>query len=109
MDLNKVLYKGGEKMGALFEQLGSIGTLLLPFIKEVTEEEIDKNVKFLKQYAWFLKHLDDDKFKRLINEDVDVRYVIGKFNRNKMKNISYHKKYQMKINKILLTKTNYRT
>jgi hypothetical protein len=104
-----VLYKGGEKIGALFELLSSIGTLLFPFIKEVTEEEIDKNIEFLKQYQWFLKHLDDDKFKGLINKDVDVRYVIGKFNRKKMKKISYHKKYQMKINKILLTKTNYRT
>ncbi|MBZ5751672.1 hypothetical protein [Metabacillus rhizolycopersici] len=96
-------------MGALFELLSSIGTLLLPFIKEVTEEEIDKNVKFSKQYQWFLKHWDDDKFKRLINEDVDVRYVIGKFNRKEMERISYHQKYQMKINKILLTKTNYPT
>jgi len=33
-------------MGALFELLGSIGTLLLPFIKEVTEEEVDKNIQF---------------------------------------------------------------
>ncbi|MCM3653940.1 hypothetical protein [Metabacillus litoralis] len=95
-------------MGALFELLSSIGTLLLPFIKEVTEEEIDKNIKFLKQYQWVLKHWDDDKYKELINEDVDVRYVIGKFNRNKMKKISYHNKYQIKINKVLLTKTNYR-
>ena len=95
-------------MGALFELLGSIGTLLLPFIKEVTEEEVDKNIQFLKQYQWFIKHLNDDKYKELVNKDVDVRYVIGKFNRNKMKKISYHNKYQKKINKILLTKANYR-
>jgi hypothetical protein len=95
-------------MGALFELLGSIGTLLLPFIKEVTEEEVDKNIQFLKQYQWFTKHLNDDNYKELVNKDVDVRYVIGKFNRNKMKKISYHNKYQEKINKILLTKANYR-
>ena len=95
-------------MGALFELLGSIGTLLLPFIKEVTEEEVDKNIQFLKQYQWFIKHLNDDKYKELVNKDVDVRYVIGKFNRNKMKKISYHNKYQKKINEILLTKANYR-
>ena len=95
-------------MGSLFELLGSIGTLLLPFIKEVTEEEVDKNIQFLKQYQWFINHLNDDKYKELVNKDVDVRYVIGKFNRNKMKNVSYHNKYQKKINKILLTKANYR-
>ena len=95
-------------MGAIFELLGSIGTLLLPFIKEVTEEEVDKNIQFLKQYQWFIKHLNDDKYKELVNKDEDVRYVIGKFNRNKMKKISYHNKYKKKINKILLTKANYR-
>ena len=95
-------------MGSLFELLGSIGTLLLPFIKEVTEEEVDKNIQFLKQYKWFINHLNDDKYKELVNKDEDVRYVIGKFNRNKMKKISYHNKYQKKINKILLTKANYR-
>ena len=95
-------------MGSLFELLGSIGTLLLPFIKEVTEEEVDKNIQFLKQYQWFINHLNDDKYKELVNKDEDVRYVIGKFNRNKMKKISYHNKYQKKINKILLTKANYR-
>ena len=95
-------------MGSLFELLGSIGTLLLPFIKEVTEEEVDKNIQFLKQYQWFINHLNDDKYKELVNKDEDVRYVIGKFNRNKMKKISYHNKYQKKINKILLKKANYR-
>ena len=95
-------------MGALFELLGSIGTFLLPFIKEVTEEEVDKNIQFLKQYQWFINLLNDDKYKELVNKDEDVRYVIGKFNRNKMKKISYHNKYQKKINKILLTKASYR-
>jgi hypothetical protein len=94
-------------LGSLFELLGSIGTLLFSFTKDVTEEEIEKNIKFLKHYPWFQNYLDDEKFKNLINEHKDVRFIIGKLNIEKVKNKSgYHKKYQKKIHKVLLKNSN---
>ena len=94
-------------MGALFELLGSIGTLFFSFTKDVTEEEIEKNIKFLKEYQWFQNYLNDVKFRNLIEDHKDVRYIIGKFNIEKMKNRDgYHKKYQKKIHKVLLENSN---
>ncbi|MCG7345489.1 hypothetical protein MHZ92_15230 [Sporosarcina sp. ACRSL] len=90
-------------MGTLLELLGSLGTILFSFTKDVTEEEIEKNIKSLKEYEWFQNYFIDDKYEQLIKEDKDVRYVIGKLNVEKMKNnAGYHKKYQKKIHKVLL-------
>ena len=90
-------------MGTLFELLGSIGTLFFSSTKDVTEEEIEKNIKFLKEYQWFQNYLNDVQFEYLIKEHKDVRYIIGNLNIEKMKNkIGYHKKHQMKIHKSLL-------
>ena len=90
-------------MGTLLELLGSIGTLFLSFTKDVTEEEIEKNIKSLKEYQWFQSYLNDVTFENLIKEHKDVRYVIGKLNTEKMKNrAGYYKKYQQKIHKVLL-------
>ena len=81
-------------MGTLFELLGSIGTLFLSSTKDVTEEEIEKNIKLLKEYQWFQNYLKDVKFGNLIKDHKDVRYTIGKLNFEKMKNkVGYHKKY----------------
>ncbi|ALC91673.1 hypothetical protein AM500_19205 [Bacillus sp. FJAT-18017] len=93
-------------MGTLFDLLGSLGALIFPFTKEVTEEEIERNIYFLKEYQWFQKYLDDDKFKNLIMEDEDVRFVIGTLNSKKMKKKTYYDKYQKKFQKILLKKLN---
>lgn len=88
-------------MGILLELIGSLGTLLFSFTKDITEEEIEQNIEFLKKYKWFQKLLDDNKYKKLIKEDLDVCYVIGKFNRDKMGSSSYHNKYKQKIIKVL--------
>ncbi|MDI2589772.1 hypothetical protein OR571_22365 [Psychrobacillus sp. NEAU-3TGS] len=53
-------------MGPLFELLGSLGTLLFSFTKDVTEEEIEKNIKSLQEYQWFQNYLKDIKFENLI-------------------------------------------
>ncbi|QGQ45383.1 hypothetical protein [Metabacillus sediminilitoris] len=91
-------------MGLFFELLGSIGTFLLPFLKEVSEEEIEKNITLLKRYQWFMTQLENEKHKNLIYNDIDVRYIIGKLNPKKMEKKSYNNKYQFKINKILQKK-----
>ena len=90
-------------MGTLLELLGSIGTLFLSFTKDVTEEEIEKNIKSLKEYQWFQSYLNDVTFENLIKEHKDVRYVIGKLNIEKMKNrAGYHKNIKRKFIKCYL-------
>lgn len=95
-----------EVLGALFELLGSIGTFLFTLTKEVTVDEIEKNINFLKEYQWFQKYLENDKFENLIMNDKDVRFAIGKLNSEKMKKNAYYKKHQIKIQKVLLKKSN---
>ena len=90
-------------MGTLFELLGSIGTLFFSFTKDVTEEEIEKNIKFLKEYQWFQIYLNDVKYGNLIKDHKDVRYIIGKLNIEKMKNkVGYHKNIKRKFIKCYL-------
>ena len=95
-----------EALGALLELLGSIGTFLFTLTKDVTEEEIEKNINFLKEYQWFQKYLDNDKFENLIMIDKDVRFAIGKLNSEKMEKNAYYKKHQIQIQKVLLKKSN---
>ena len=81
-------------MGTLLELLGSISTIIFSFIKAATEEEIEENIKFLKEYQWFQNYLDDVTFNKLIKEHEDVRRVIGNINTNKMKTSArYYKKH----------------
>ena len=48
------------------------------FIKEVTEEAMEKNINDLKRYEWFDNYLNNDTYKELINKNTEVRYAIGK-------------------------------
>ena len=90
-------------MGTLLELLGSISTIIFSFIKAATEEEIEENIKFLKEYHWFQNYLDDDTFNKLIKEHEDVRRVIGNINNEKMKTKArYYKKTQKRIHNVLL-------
>jgi len=91
-------------LGALFELLGSFGTFSFTLTKDVTEEEIEKNINFLKIYQWFQDYLNNGKFESLIMKDKDVRFVIGKVNSEKMNKNGYNKKQQGKIQKVLLKK-----
>ncbi|MFC5772837.1 hypothetical protein [Ectobacillus antri] len=96
-------------MGVLFDVIwdvfSSILTWLFPFTKDVTEEEIEKNIHFLKKYQWFQSYLKDDKFKSFIMKDKDVRFVIGKLNSEKMDQDQYHKKQRKKLQQILRKKS----
>lgn len=84
-------------MNNLFELLNSIGLILFSFLKEVTDEEIEKNTEFLKRYEWFQELLQNNKYQKLIIENEDVRLIIGKINCNKMHRVSYQKKWKIKI------------
>ena len=93
-------------MGALLELIGSIGTLFFSSMKDVTDEEIEKNIKFLNKYDWFQSYLDNEEYRKLINENEDVRFIIGKINIEKMKRNSYRNKYKKKIEVILKNNNN---
>jgi len=94
-------------LGTLLELLGSISTIIFSFIKAATEEEIEENIKFLKEYHWFQNYLDYDTFNKLIIEHDDVRRVIGNANTNKMKTRPrYYKKHKKKIHDVLRKHSN---
>lgn len=93
-------------MGTFIELLGAIGQICLSFIKQVTEEEIEKNIRFFKKYEWFCNYLNDDTYKKLINENIEVRYVIGKYNLEKMNKNKYHNFVQKRIRNVLLEESN---
>lgn len=84
-------------LGTLIDLIGSIGTLIFSSMKDITDEEINKNIEFFKRYDWFKEFLENNEYKKLINENDNVRYVIGKINIEKMKKITYQNKYRKKI------------
>ena len=83
------------------ELIGSIGTLIFSSMKDITDEEIEKNIKFLNKYEWFQSYLDNEEYRKLINENDDVRFIIGKINIEKMKRTSYRNKSKKKIDVVL--------
>ncbi|MEH7126138.1 hypothetical protein V7127_23275 [Bacillus sp. JJ1773] len=89
-------------MGTFLELLGAIGQIAFSFMKEVTEEEIEKNITYLKRYEWFDYYLNNDTYKELIDKNREVRYAIGKCNIAKMKKNKYNLFVEKRIKKVLL-------
>ena len=98
--------KGGDLLGILLELIGSIGTLIFSSMKDVTKEEINKNIEFLKQYKWFQAYIENVQCNKLINENDKVRHIIGKINIEKMWRNSYQNKYRKKLEMMLQKQTN---
>ncbi|ANU16291.1 hypothetical protein BBI11_04125 [Planococcus maritimus] len=92
-------------MWTIIELFNSLGLIVFSFLKDVTEEEIDKNVYSLKEFEWFQVMLKNESYEKLITEDTDVRFVIGKLNMEKMNKTAYHDKSKAKIAKVLVQKT----
>lgn len=93
-------------MWAIIEFFNALGLVIFSFLKDITEEEIDKNIHSLKKVDWFQAMLQNQSYEKLIAEDTDVRFVIGKLNMDKMKKTAYHDKSKAKIAKALVQKTN---
>lgn len=74
-----------------------------PFLK-VNEEDIGRNLNHLKKHHWFQKYLNDEAYRKLIIHDKDVRKVIGKFDSNKLSRDSNQRKYQKRLQKVLMNK-----
>ncbi|REB05152.1 hypothetical protein DVB69_15415 [Sporosarcina sp. BI001-red] len=88
-------------MQTIIELISNISTIIFSFLKEVTEEEIEKNIAYLKQEEWFQKYLEDDKYNELIFDTIEVRHIIGAFNSKKMSQSRYHRKHQKRIEREL--------
>ncbi len=84
-------------MQSIIELIGNISIMILSFIKEITEEEIDKNLSFLVQENWFQTYLEDDNYNDLIFNNSKVRHVIGTLNFEKMPRSRYYRKHQKRI------------
>lgn len=68
-------------------------------ITEVTEMEIEKNIRELKKYQWFNNLLEDGRYRSQIIHDKDVRETIGRFNVENLDSASYQKKLQKMLRK----------
>ncbi len=85
-------------MGILLDLLNL--AVYTPFLN-VDEEDIGRNMKYLKKYHWFRSYLEDEKYREIIIHHKEVRQCIGKFNRDQLHKSSYQKKCQRKLYKVL--------
>ena len=98
---NTIPFHGGKALGIILDLLNL--AVYIPFLK-VNEEDIGRNINYLKRHQWFQNYLNDKKYRELIIHSKDVRQVIGKFNSNKLKRKSYQKRCQGKLQKVLFKK-----
>lgn len=91
-----------KKMETFFQLIGGIFNGFTIFSKTITEEIIEENIAFLKQYDWFARFLENDSYQQLIFKNQDVRYIIGKLNQKKIKMDPTNPKYEQKIHQALV-------
>lgn len=84
-------------MQSIIEFISNISVVIFSFLKEVTEDEIEKNIAYLKQEEWFQEYLSCNRYRELIFNNSKVRHIIGTFNLEKMSKMRYHRKYQNRI------------
>lgn len=63
-------------MEAIVDLIGDLATIILCLYKDITEEEIEKNIKYLKQEKWFQAYLLNEKHTELISYNTKVRNVL---------------------------------
>ncbi|MBU5266672.1 hypothetical protein [Virgibacillus proomii] len=91
-------------IAALIVYLG-IG-LFIPSLINVSEEDIGENLQQLKKYQWFKNYLSNEKYKKLIVHNKNVRKTIGRFKLHKLDRESYLVRCQKKMNQILIKELN---
>ncbi|MGN7410050.1 hypothetical protein [Sporosarcina sp. SAFN-010] len=89
-------------MQSIIELISNISTIIFSFLKEITEEEIEKNIAYIKREEWFQAYLKDDKYNELIFNNIKVRHIIGTFNIKKMSRSRYHRKHQKRIERAMV-------
>ena len=93
-----------QAIGIIVELL----SLLIDFqlFKNVTQKDIERNIEQLKERSWFQYYLKNEKYRGLIQDDKDVRHLIGKFNTKKLgRDSSYHEKCHDKLERMLEKKS----
>lgn len=86
-------------MEILFEVLGII--IDFQFYKQVTQEDINRNINKLKQYEWFQDLLRNEDYYELIVSNVNVRNCSGKFKTKKLDNDWYIARCEQKLIRVL--------
>lgn len=94
-------------MDAVLSLIRSVSTIIFFSFKDITEDEIERNIEYLKQEQWFQQYLNDEKYKTLIIENVNVRKAIGRINTKKLSNIKYSEKQRRLIERELQKQFNY--
>ncbi|MFD2043758.1 hypothetical protein ACFSTA_06660 [Ornithinibacillus salinisoli] len=89
-------------IGILFELLSVIVDLSL--LKEVREEDIEKNINQLKKHSWFQDYLKNEQYRSLIFHDQEVRHTIGRLKTKKFEKFGYHEKCHEKLDKVIWKK-----
>ncbi|MFJ7970905.1 hypothetical protein [Psychrobacillus sp. NPDC096389] len=88
-------------MEAIVGLIGNLATIILCLFKDITEEEIDKNIKYLKQEKWFQAYLLNEKHTELISYNTKARNVIGSMNIKKMSKSTYSRRQQKRIERVI--------
>lgn len=88
-------------MEAIVSLIGDLATIILCLFKDITEEEIEKNIKYLKQEKWFQVYLLNEKHTELISHNTKVRNVIGSMNIEKMSKSTFNRRVQKRIERVI--------
>jgi len=86
---------------SILSLIRSISTIIFFSFKDITNEEIEKNISFLKKKKWFQKFLDNKEYSRLIQNNTVVRKTIGSINLKKMVKPNYNKRQQKRLKRAL--------
>lgn len=68
---------------------------------DVDEADINHNIQLLKKNQWFQALMNDEKYRKLIVHDQDVRYEIGYLNTERLKKNVHKERYRKRIQKVL--------
>lgn len=71
--------------------------LILPYQKQVTEDEITTNMRLLKQNEWFNALLAIPSYQQFIIHDREIRKTIGAFSTNKLTRKPNHPVFKRKL------------
>lgn len=78
--------------------------LILPYQKQVTEDEITTNVRLLKQNEWFNNLLSLPSYQQFIIHDREIRMTIGHFSTSKLTRKPNHPRFKRKLLRALKRK-----
>ncbi|WP_042221658.1 hypothetical protein [Oceanobacillus manasiensis] len=88
-------------MDAVLDLIRSVSTIIFFSLKDITEEDVEKNLEYLKHNKWFQDFLDDEEYSKLILNNTDVRKVIGSIDTKKMSKPKYNKNQQKRLKREL--------